>query len=330
MFKLSIGNPGSSFAIEIARKTGLPKSIIDEAEKIVGSDYINLDKYLLDIARDKRYWENKRLEIRRKEKHLEEVIERYRSDADTLSDQRRQIIAQAKEEAKSILDRSNASIERTIHDIKKAQAEKEATMEARRRLQEEKKNITDSDSVDEHPLLRKAKPRRPKGQRPAPLSTPAEMKALQPGDIVKLDGEGTPGRILKIEGKKAEVAFGVLKTTVQLDRLKPTTAQIKTGAEKSTYISTATTDASRERQLNFKPEIDLRGMRADEAVQAVTYFLDDAIQFGTSRVRILHGTGTGALRQSIRAYLSTHPGVEAYADEDVRFGGAGITVVRLR
>lgn len=330
MFKLSIGNPGSSFAIEIARKTGLPKSIIDEAEKIVGSDYINLDKYLLDIARDKRYWENKRIEIRRKEKHLEEVIERYRTDADTLSDQRRQIIAQAKEEAKSILDRSNASIERTIHDIKKAQAEKEATMEARRRLQEEKKNITDTNSVDEHPLLRKAKPRRPKGQRPAPLSTLSEMNALQPGDIVKLDGEGTPGRILKIEGKKAEVAFGVLKTTVQLDRLKPTTAQIKTGAEKSTYISTATTDASRERQLNFKPEIDLRGMRADEAVQAVTYFLDDAIQFGTSRVRILHGTGTGALRQSIRTYLSTHPGVEAYADEDVRFGGAGITVVRLR
>lgn len=330
MFKLSIGNPGSSFAIEIARKTGLPKSIIDEAEKIVGSDYINLDKYLLDIARDKRYWENKRIEIRRKEKHLEDVIERYRNDADTLSDQRRQIIAQAKEEAKSILERSNASIERTIHDIKKAQAEKEATMEARRRLQEEKKNITDANTVDEHPLLRKAKPRRAKSQRPAPLSTPAEMKALQPGDVVKLDGEGTPGRILKIEGKKAEVAFGVLKTTVQLDRLKPTSAQIRTGAEKSTYISTATTDASRERQLNFKPEIDLRGMRADEAVQAVTYFLDDAIQFGTSRVRILHGTGTGALRQSIRAYLSTHPGVEAYADEDVRFGGAGITVVRLR
>ncbi|MDE6074674.1 MAG: endonuclease MutS2, partial [Muribaculaceae bacterium] len=153
MFKLSIGNPGSSFAIEIARKTGLPKSIIDEAEKIVGSDYINLDKYLLDIARDKRYWENKRIEIRRKEKHLEDVIERYRNDADTLSDQRRQIIAQAKEEAKSILERSNASIERTIHDIKKAQAEKEATMEARRRLQEEKKNITDANTVDEHPML---------------------------------------------------------------------------------------------------------------------------------------------------------------------------------
>ncbi|MDE5970237.1 MAG: Smr/MutS family protein, partial [Muribaculaceae bacterium] len=120
-----------------------------------------------------------------------------------------------------------------------------------------------------------------------------------------------------------------LKTTVQLDRLKPTTAQIKTGAEKSTYISTSTTDSSRQRQLNFKPEIDVRGMRADEAIQAVTYFLDDAIQFGSSRVRILHGTGTGALRQALRAYLSTHPGVTRYADEDVRFGGAGITVVNL-
>ena len=328
MFKLSIGNPGSSFAIEIARKTGLPKSIIDEAEKIVGSDYINLDKYLLDITRDKRYWENKRSEIKIKEKRLDEVIQRYQSDAESLSDQRRQIIADAKQEARSILERSNASIERTIHDIKKAQAQKEATMEARRRLQEEKNNLTDS--VDEHPLLRKAnKQRRQKNKQPQPLSTPAQTKELQVGDVVKLDGEGTPGRILKIEGKKAEVAFGVLKTTVQLDRLKPTTAQIKTGAEKSTYISTSTTDSSRQRQLNFKPEIDVRGMRADEAIQAVTYFLDDAIQFGTSRVRILHGTGTGALRQSIRAYLDTHPGVTRYADEDVRFGGAGITVVNL-
>ncbi|MDE6642471.1 MAG: Smr/MutS family protein [Muribaculaceae bacterium] len=327
MFKLSIGNPGSSFAIEIARKTGLPKSIIDEAEKIVGSDYINLDKYLLDITRDKRYWENKRSEIKIKEKRLDEVIQRYQSDAENLSDQRRQIIADAKQEARSILERSNASIERTIHDIKKAQAQKEATMEARRRLQEEKNNLTDS--VDEHPLLRKAKPRRQKNKQPQPLSTPAQIKELQVGDVVKLDGEGTPGRILKIEGKKAEVAFGVLKTTVQLDRLKPTTAQIKTGAEKSTYISTSTTDSSRQRQLNFKPEIDVRGMRADESIQAVTYFLDDAIQFGSSRVRILHGTGTGALRQALRAYLDTHPGVTRYADEDVRFGGAGITVVNL-
>ncbi|MDE5971094.1 MAG: endonuclease MutS2, partial [Muribaculaceae bacterium] len=191
MFKLSIGNPGSSFAIEIARKTGLPKSIIDEAEKIVGSDYINLDKYLLDITRDKRYWENKRSEIKIKEKRLDEVIQRYQSDAENLSDQRRQIIADAKQEARSILERSNASIERTIHDIKKAQAQKEATMEARRRLQEEKNNLTDS--VDEHPLLRKAKPRRQKNKQPQPLSTPAKTKELQVGDVVKLDGEGTPG-----------------------------------------------------------------------------------------------------------------------------------------
>lgn len=328
LFKLAIGNPGSSFAIEIARKTGLPAEVIDDATMIVGSDYVNLDKYLLDIARDKRYWENKRTAIRRREKELEATLEKYRDDAETLRRSRREILDEAKRDAQKIIDSSNSAIERTIHEIREAQADREKTLEARRRLREQKTELSrQSDIESKNALLKKA----PKSKKkPTPQKTVDLSAPLSAGDIVKLDGQGTPGKIMSIEGSNAIVSFGQLKTTVKLSRLKKTSAAIHTGAEKkASFISASTTDAMRERQLNFRQEIDVRGMRADEAIQAVTYFLDDAIQFNASRLRILHGTGTGALRQVIRQYLDTCPGVRHYADEDVRFGGAGITVVDL-
>ncbi len=327
LFRLLIGNAGSSFALEIARKTGLPEKIIREAEQIVGSDYINLDKYLLDIARDKRYWENKRMSIRQKEKKVEALIEKYEADTDKLRDQRREIIESARNQAREILDKSNAVVERTIHDIKEANAERERTIEARRRLEKEKADITTGEH-DDHPLLKKRrKDRKSNTSAPAPLR---EEKQIKVGDNVLLDGAGTVGKVLEIQGKNAVVAFGQLKTTVKADRLKHTMRQVSSGAQKgATFISEATSDAVRERQLQFHPEIDVRGMRVDEALQAVTYFIDDALQFSVGRVRILHGTGTGALREAIRDYLSTIAGVRGYADEDVRFGGAGITVVDL-
>lgn len=325
MFRLSIGNPGSSFAIEIARKTGLPLEIITDAEEIVGSDYINLDKYLLDITRDKRYWENKRMAIRQKEKKLEQLLAQYEEDATTLREKRREIINEAKTEAQRILDSSNATIERTIHDIKRAQAEKEKTIEARRRLQQEKAQIIANEN-SEHPLLHKA----PKTKKKTSASTPkTEKRPIVVGDNVKLDGQGTVGKVLEIQGKNAVVLFGMLKTTVKLDRLKHTMSQPKEPNRQATFVSSATTDSMRDRQLNFKQEIDVRGMRVDEAVQAITYFIDDAIQFNARQVRVLHGTGTGALRQYLRQYLDTVSGVRSYRDEHVQFGGAGITIIEL-
>ena len=326
MFKLSIGNPGSSFAIEIARKTGLPASILANAEEIVGSDYVNLDKYLLDITRDRRYWENKRTEIHRKENQLQAVIERYEEDAEKLRQKRNEIISDAKKEAEKILAGSNAVIERTIHDIRKAQAERDATLEARRKLEKDKTSIITAHD-DDHPLLKKAPQSKKKKKSPTPA--PAEKRVIAVGDNVRLDGEGTPGKVLEITGKTATVAFGLLKTTVNVNRLVFTEKKIPTSSKGVAFIGASTTDAIRERQLKFKQEIDVRGMRAEEALQAVTYFMDDAIQFNCSRLRILHGTGTGALRQSIRGYLATIPAVRDYHDEDVRFGGAGITVVEL-
>ncbi|MCM1483200.1 MAG: Smr/MutS family protein [Muribaculaceae bacterium] len=325
LFRLSIGNPGSSFAIEIARKTGLSPEILADAEAIVGSDYVNMDKYLLDIARDRKYWENKRADIRKKEKSMEARLAQYENDAEMLRAKRREIIEEAKAEARKILEGSNAAIERTIRDIRNAQADKEQTAMARQRLKEERQNLEKSAALS-NSLLDKA-PRRKKKRKEEPISG---LKPIAVGDIVKLDGEGTPGRVEEINGTKATVVFGMIKTTVRIDRLRHTSATIPSAASKGVLsVSSSSSDASRKRQLEFNREIDVRGMRVDEAVQAVTYFIDDAIQFNAGRVRILHGTGTGALRQYIRNYLDTVPGVRSYRDEHVQFGGAGITVVEF-
>ena len=330
LFALAIGHPGSSFAIEIARKTGLPESIIQAASDIVGSDYVNLDKYLLDIARDRRYWENKRQQIRQKEKRIDEVLEKYEGDAETLRQQRRVIISEARDEARKILEGSNAAIERTIHEIRQAQAEREQTLEARRRLAEERKSLASGEGDLEPELLAKA-PKSKRGKKAAEKAAAASgsSKPLEVGDFVVLDGAGTPGRIEEIRGKEAVVIFGQLRTTVKLSRLKPTLKRPSSGAKAASVVSVSTSEDSRQRQLNFKQEIDVRGMRTDEAIQAVTYFIDDATQFNAARVRILHGTGNGILRRFIREYLDTVPAVRHYSDEDVRFGGAGITVVEL-
>lgn len=324
LFRLSIGQPGSSFAIEIARKTGLPESIIADASDIVGSDYINLDKYLLDIARDRRYWENKRAEIKRKEKALDQTLAKYSEDAEKLRQQRKEIIGEAREEARRILDNSNAAIERTIRDIRSAQADKEATKEARRRLEEDRKTLSEH-TKDSHPLLDKV---RKKGQDRKQRVNNNE-RPIEAGDSVVLDGGNTVGTVEAINGKNAVVVFGQMKTTVKTSRLKRTIRKAAEPKGGVSYISSQTADSSRERQLSFSHEIDVRGMRADEAVQAVMYYIDDAIQFNSSRVRILHGTGTGALRQYIRNYLATVKAVKSYHDEDVRFGGPGITVVEF-
>lgn len=325
LFKLSIGQPGSSFAIEIARKTGLPEDIIADARDIVGSDYVDMDKYLLDIARDRRYWENKRMSIRQKEKKLEETLERYSEDAEKLRAARREIIEEARREARRIIEESNAAVERTIRDIRSAQADKEATREARRRLEDERKALADkTGDENRNSLLDKAKVRKPKAKKVQPSAD----APLQPGDSVTLEGGNTVGTIETISGKDAVVVFGQMKTTVKVSRLRRTIKKAPSGGGVS-YIAATTSNASRERQLNFSTEIDVRGMRADEAVQAVMYYIDDAIQFNSSRVRILHGTGTGALRLYIRNYLQTVPAVSSFHDEDVRFGGAGITVVEF-
>lgn len=340
LFQLQIGNPGSSFAVEIARKIGLPEDVIADASEIVGSEYINADKYLQDIVRDKRYWEGKRQTIRQREKHMEETIARYQTEMEELQKSRKEIIRQAKEEAERMLQESNARIENTIRTIKEAQAEKEKTRQARQELtdfrtsldalaskEHEEKIAQKMEKLKEKQERKKNKKSEPKAAVSSPSSAP-KIVPIAVGENVKIKGQTSVGQVMEISGKNATVAFGSIKTTVKIDRLERANHTPKTeGIAKSTFVSSQTHDQMYEKKLSFKQDIDVRGMRGDEALQAVTYFIDDAILVGMDRVRILHGTGTGILRTLIRQYLATVPGVSHYADEHVQFGGAGITVV---
>lgn len=342
LFQLQIGNPGSSFAVEIARKIGLPEEVIADASEIVGSEYIQSDKYLQDIVRDKRYWETKRQNIRKREKIMEETIARYEKELEELDKSRKEILKKAREDAEQLLQESNAKIENTIRTIKEAQAEKERTRTARQELTDFRQQIEDENKAAmEEKIARKMeklreKQERKKDKKSKQASQPAvqpvpKVIPLQAGDYVRIKGQTSVGQIIEINGKNAVVMFGLMKTNVKADRLERTDASKQTlNTAKATFVSSETQDRMYEKKLNFKQDIDVRGMRGDEAIQAVTYFIDDAILVGVSRVRILHGTGTGILRTLIRQYLATVPGVAHFQDEHVQFGGAGITVVDLK
>ncbi|MBR0023610.1 MAG: Smr/MutS family protein [Muribaculaceae bacterium] len=331
LFQLSIGYPGSSFAIEIARKTGIPHEVIDKASEIVGSDYINMDKYLLDIVRDRKYWENKRYDIHQKEKKLNAIAEQYNERLEKLNNEYKAIIKQAREEAQDIIAKSNSKVEQTIKGIKEVQAHKEQTKLVRQQLEDFKQRLAEEGDGE----LKDLKPMRPVTKQPKQgkakknhIAKPDMNAPLQAGDNVLLKGgASTVGTVITVDEKYAVVAFGSIKTRVETSRLERTLR--KDTAREKPSITKSTADDIRHRQLHFKPEIDVRGMRADEAVQAVIYFIDDAIQFTYKTVRILHGTGTGALKEAIRMYLNTVPDVKNYHDEHVQLGGAGITVVNL-
>ncbi|MDR1525878.1 MAG: Smr/MutS family protein [Tannerella sp.] len=368
LFRLSIGRPGSSFAIEIARKTGLPEEVISAASEKVGSDYIDMDKYLQDIVRDKRYWESKRQNIRQQEKKLEDVIARYEQDLETVNRQRKEIVQAAKKEAQQILSEANAKIEKTIREIKEAQAEKERTKAVRGELESFKAALHETKEEDvritrkmeklyerqEHKKQRRKKVsdtsgdagnepdgehglpptknegRKSKGRKRETTNEENPQPAITVGDTVRMEGQDAVGTVMEIKDRQVIVAFGMIKSAVKADRLeKISRSRLKKEAKKNTFVSAQTADSIYEKKLHFKQEIDVRGMRGDEALQTVTYFIDDAILANVSPVRILHGTGSGILRQLIRDYLSTLSGIKRFRDEHVQFGGAGITVVEL-
>ena len=311
LFMLSIGTAGSSFAIEIARKIGLPDDVINAASKIVGEEQIDFDKHLQDVARDKRYWEQKRAKIKEEEKKLQSLTEHYDALVQDIKKKEKEIIRNAKEEASEIIKNSNAKIENTIRAIKESAADKNITQSERRELENFKKSL--DNQLEKQPDIK-------------------QLKDFHKGDRVRIKGQNIAGTIDAVNGKTAIVFFGQIKSTVDVSKLEHLTAsQLK---EMEKYSTNAVANAKkgfdmRERQLNFSQDIDVRGMRVDEALQAVIYFLDDAQMFNVSRVRILHGTGTGALKSAIRDYLYQSSIVKSFKDEHVQFGGAGITVVDL-
>ena len=368
LFQLAIGRPGSSFAIEIARKTGIPEEVIHDAADIVGSDYIQSDKYLQDIVRDKRYWESKRQTIHSHEKELEKRIVQYEKDIATLEQSRKDILRRAKEQAEEIIKESNRRIENTIREIREKQAEKEETKRIRQELaayeegllsssqpdkpgKNNKKKMKDSGLLSDEDFQKKVdkiksrkerheqhlKERAGKQQAAAEALKNAVRKqqtdgVVNVGDAVRIKGLTTIGKVEAIDGKQATVIFGDMRTKMAVSRLEHVDAaslQTEQQQFQAYNYSRETRETIDKHRNQFHQELDVRGMRADEALNQVQYFIDDAILVGAGQVRILHGKGNGILHQLIRQYLASIPNVKSYRDEHVQFGGAGITVVEL-
>lgn len=346
LFRLEMGEPGSSFAIEIARKIGLPESIIKSASEKVGSEVISLERQLREVARNRNYWEQKRERIRIADKRVEEMESEYASRLAALKDERTAIIRQAKEDAKEILSQANRTIENTVRVIRESQAEKETTRLARREL-EAVREMTESEvdylSAESEKVARemeKIERRRQKraerkalrGEQTAEAVQPEEPKVLPivVGAKVRIVGQEGVGEVVSMKGKKATVAIGNITTTIALDRLEAiSNSEYKKQTRPTTARTVVSVDIS-SRKLAFKDNIDIRGMRAAEAMEVVQDFIDDAIMVGIGSVTILHGKGTGALKEEVRRYLRYIPQVASATDDHPDRGGAGITVVKFK
>ncbi len=341
LFRLEMGKPGSSFAIEIARKIGLSEDIIRAASDKVGGEHINIEKQLREIARDKRYWEQKRDRIRQTDRKVEELEQNYAEQLSRIKGERQEILSRAKAEAKALIADANKQIESTIKTIREAQAEKELTRMVRKEFDDFKSKVDTADhdkSEDvarEMERLARRRERREERKKKGAESTKVEVvevpKKLEVtvGAKVKIEGQEMLGDVQSIKGKKVQVAFGQILTTVNIDSL---TVVSKSEAKRSSKLDAPRAKISVDissRKLNFKDNIDVRGERASDALERVQNFIDDAMMVGVSSVAILHGKGTGALKEEIRKYLRSIPDVARAVDAHADRGGSGITVVEF-
>ncbi|MBO7145485.1 MAG: Smr/MutS family protein [Salinivirgaceae bacterium] len=341
MFVMEMGKPGSSFAFEIAYKIGLPQDVIDDARSKVGEEHLNFDKHLREIARDKYYWERKRENIRKIERRLEEMMETEKRELDETKRFRKELMAKSKDDAKRLLSDSNKLIENTIRQIRESQAEKEKTKQARQQFDDARKAMEQT-SDDEERILQKIKKLKERENRvkTSKSKQDAQLKAADVveerqrdftiGMPVRIEGQTTVGEIMELNGKNAVVAFDNLYMNVEISRLQHLTDDDKKKLRKSVRQGSLQQSYElNQRRLSFKPGLDVRGMRAEEAVNRVAAFIDEAVMVGVFEVKILHGKGNGILRNVVREYLQTVDVVTSIRDEHVDFGGAGITVVEL-
>ena len=339
LFRLEQGKPGSSFAVEIARKIGLPEEIIRAASEKAGSDHINIEKQLREIARDKRYWEQKRDRIRLTDRKVEELEQTYAEQLANIRAERQEILKQARQEAERLVAEANRQIENTIRTIRESQAEKELTRLARKELDEFRETVDRSASAErdaavaremeriERRRQRRAERKAQQGAAPQPAPEPEKPREAEVGSKVRMAGQQMVGEVRSVKGRKAQVAFGQILTTVDRSLLTVVSNNEYREAMRPQTARTVVSAAISSRKLNFKDHIDVRGMRAAEALETVRDFIDDAVMVGVGTVTILHGKGTGALKEEIRRYLATVPEVARAADEHADRGGAGITVV---
>ena len=344
LFRLETGKPGSSFAVEIARKIGLPEDIIRIAGEKAGSDHINIEKQLREIARDKHYWEQKRDRIRLTDRKVEELEQTYAEQLAKIKSERQEILKKAKQEAQRLIADANKQIENTIRTIREAQAEKELTRLARRELDDFRDAVEQADTAEKDAQVAREierierrrqrrierKTQRGEAQAAAAAPEPPKPREVEPGSKVRMAGQDMVGVVQSVKGKKAQVAFGQILTTVDRKLLTVVSnSEFREATRPQTARTVVSVDISA-RKLNFRDHIDVRGMRAAEALDAVQDFVDDALMVGVGSVAILHGKGTGALKEEIRRYLRTVPEVECAKDEHADRGGAGITIVTFK
>jgi DNA mismatch repair protein MutS2 len=344
LYQLQVGKPGSSFAFEIARKIGLPEDVLSSASEKVGQDHIDFDKHLREILRDKKYWESKRQKIRQSERKLEELMGRYEQELQESEKQRKAIVKEAKAKADAMLSGANKKIEQTIREIKEAEAEKERTKEVRKELSEFREELELEKGKEEQKVEKQLKEIRRKGseletrrpdlrQRSKKTLAQKQVKEdpeIRVGDMVRIVGQEAAGEVLEIKGKNCVVVFGMLKTNTKLGQVEKIMSEEagRLRRKSQSKVNLGEWNVS-SRRVQFRPDIDLRGKRADEAMDIVVDFIDEAIMVQARDLRILHGKGNGILRQLIREYLHSVDLVEWYGDAHVDQGGTGITVVKL-
>ena len=357
LFKLEMGLPGNSFAFELARKMGLPESIIKDAETRAGEEFVGIERNLRRIARNRKAIDEKLEKIRHTDKTLESITEKYQKELLDIKQIRKEILDQAHKEAEEIVRGANRQIETTIRTIKEKQAEKAATHEARKDLQDfvsalakkkeqEKqerddyieKKIRQIDARRERERERKAR-RAGEKERQAIMEEQAEKERieafrnapLKPGEKVRVKSNGMVGEVSQISSRSITVNIGNIVSKMSPDKVERITSNEFKSAVKETArpVITRTDSSISERKLNFHPEIDVRGERVQDALDKVMRFIDDAIMLNMGSVRIIHGKGTGALREEIQKFLRTTPGVAKVSDEQVQFGGTGVTIVTL-
>ena len=358
MFKLEMGLPGNSFAFELARKMGLPESIIKDAENRAGEEFVGIERNLRKIARNRKALDEKLERIRHTDKTLENITDKYQKELQQIKQLKKEILDDAKKEAEEIIRGANKQVENTIKTIKESQAAKEETQEARKELQgfmslfaarkeqEQKakddyieKKIKQLDARKERQKQRKAQKADENAQKEA-REIQAEKERLEAfrsaplkvGEKVRVKENGMVGEITKVSAKAVVVIIGNISSKMPLDKVERITSNEFKSAIKETArpVSSVKVDSSiNERKLNFSTELDVRGERLNDAIEKVTRYVDDAIMLNISSVRIIHGKGTGVLRDEIQKYVRTMPGVASVRDEHIQFGGTGVTIVNF-
>lgn len=338
LYRLSIGHPGSSFAFEIAQNIGFPEAVLKAAGEKVGGEMLNFEHQLQQIELDKQEIARQRAELEVADSFLAEVTEKYQKLTDKLESKKYEILSAARKEAQQIIADANRTVEQTISDIKEAQAEKERTIQARQRMKAEAERIASSqerhdDIMKERVAKGAAAPSSfaPK-ESAAPKDDDSGTAPIVVGGIVRIDGQDTFGQVVEIKGKKAVVESNSIRMTIALSRLtgtKKKSIPVDKSSMRNNRFQSIYDDIN-EKRKTFNPTLDLRGQRADEALDNLQHFLDEAQLLSEKNLRILHGKGYGILKQLIREYLQGNRDVQSFGSERLELGGDGITVVQLK